>query len=92
MNNFIQKNLEIYDPKYTVYNEFEIFDDEKMIKKIIDRINIDEKNKKIYIFDYKTGYEPEKNEKYKEQIEDYKKILARKVGKSYEIEARILEV
>lgn len=92
MNNFIQKNLEIYDPKYKVYNEFEIFDDEKMIKKIIDRINIDEKNKKIYIFDYKTGYEPEKNEKYKEQIEDYKKILARKVGKSYEIEARILEV
>ena len=61
-------------------------------KKIIDRINIDEKNKKIYIFDYKTGYEPEKNEKYKEQIENYKRILEKKVGKSYEIITKILEV
>ena len=92
MEKFIEKNLEIYDPKYKVYNEFEIFDDEKMEKKIIDRINIDEKNKKIYIFDYKTGYEPEKNEKYKEQIENYKRILEKKVGKSYEIITKILEV
>ena len=92
MEKFIEKNLEIYDPKYKVYNEFEIFDDEKMGKKIIDRINIDEKNKKIYIFDYKTGYEPEKNEKYKEQIENYKRILSKKVGKSYEIITQILEV
>ena len=92
MNNFIQRNLEIYNPKYKVYNEFEIYDDEKMEKRIIDRINIDEKNKKIYIFDYKTGYEPEKNEKYKEQIENYKRILSKKVGKSYEIITQILEV
>ena len=92
MEKFIEKNLEIYDPKYKVYNEFEIYDDEKMEKRIIDRINIDEKNKKIYIFDYKTGYEPEKNEKYKEQIENYKRILSKKVGKSYEIITQILEV
>ncbi|ASQ49262.1 hypothetical protein BCB68_10255 [Leptotrichia sp. oral taxon 498] len=92
MNNFIQRNLEIYNPKYKVYNEFEIYDNEKMEKRIIDRINIDEKNKKIYIFDYKTGYEPEKNEKYKEQIENYKRILSKKVGKSYEIITQILEV
>ena len=92
MNNFIQRNLEIYNLKYKVYNEFEIYDDEKMEKRIIDRINIDEKNKKIYIFDYKTGYEPEKNEKYKEQIENYKRILSKKVGKSYEIITQILEV
>ena len=92
MEKFIEKNLEIYDPKYKVYNEFEIYDNEKMEKRIIDRINIDEKNKKIYIFDYKTGYEPEKNEKYKEQIENYKRILSKKVGKSYEIITQILEV
>ena len=92
MEKFIEKNLEIYNPKYKVYNEFEIYDDEKMEKRIIDRINIDEKNKKIYIFDYKTGYEPEKNEKYKEQIENYKRILSKKVGKSYEIITQILEV
>ena len=36
--------------------------------------------------------EKEKNEKYKEQIENYKRILSKKVGKSYEIITQILEV
>ena len=55
-------------------------------------INIDEENKKIYIFDYKTGYEPLENEIYIQQIENYKQILDKKLAGEYEIYTRILEV
>ena len=90
-NKFIENNLYIYDKKYQVYNEFEIMD-ESNNKKIVDRINIDEKNKKIYIYYFKTGYEAEKNEKYLIQLEEYKKILLNKTNGNYEIETKILEV
>ena len=91
LEEFISKNRDIYDKKYKVYTEFEIYDSEGN-KKIIDRINIDEENKKIYIFDYKTGYEPLENESYIQQIENYKQILDKKLDGEYEIYTRILEV
>jgi len=91
LEEFISKNRDIYDKKYKVYTEFEIYDSEGN-KKIIDRINIDEENKKIYIFDYKTGYEPLENEIYIQQIENYKQILDKKLAGEYEIYTRILEV
>ena len=91
LEEFISKNKDIYDKKYKVYTEFEIYDSEGN-KKIIDRINIDEENKKIYIFDYKTGYEPLENEIYIQQIENYKQILDKKLNGEYEIYTRILEV
>ncbi len=91
LEEFISKNRDIYDKKYKVYTEFEIYDSEGN-KKIIDRINIDEENKKIYIFDYKTGYEPLENESYIQQIENYKQILDKKLNGEYEIYTRILEV
>lgn len=91
LEEFISKNRDIYDKKYKVYTEFEIYDSEGN-KKIMDRINIDEKNKKIYIFDYKTGYEPLENEIYIQQIENYKQILDKKLAGEYEIYTRILEV
>ena len=91
LEEFISKNRDIYDKKYKVYTEFEIYDSEGN-KKIIDRINIDEENKKIYIFDYKTGYEPLENESYIQQIENYKGILDKKLDGEYEIYTRILEV
>ena len=91
LEEFISKNKDIYDKKYKVYTEFEIYDSEGN-KKIIDRINIDEENKKIYIFDYKTGYEPLENEIYIQQIESYKQILDKKLNGEYEIYTRILEV
>jgi len=49
MDKFIEKNINIYDKKYKVYNEFEVYDSEGK-KRIIDRINIDENNRKIYIY------------------------------------------
>lgn len=91
LEEFISKNRDIYDKKYKVYTEFEIYDSEGN-KKIMDRINIDEENKKIYIFDYKTGYEPLENETYIQQIENYKQILDKKLSGEYEIYTRILEV
>lgn len=91
LEEFISKNKDIYDKKYKVYTEFEIYDSEGN-KKIIDRINIDEENKKIYIFDYKTGYEPLENETYIQQIENYKQILDKKLNGEYEIYTKILEV
>ena len=90
LDKFISKNLEMYSSKYKVYTEFEILNADGE-KRIIDRINIDEKNKKIYIYDYKTGFEPETNEKYQEQINEYKEILKNKIY-GYEIVAKLLEV
>ena len=91
MEKFIEKNSDIYNEKYKVYTEFEIYDSEGR-KRIIDRINIDEENKKIYIYDYKTGFEPETNEKYQEQINEYRDILSKKVSTDYEIDIQLLEV
>ena len=91
MEKFIEKNSDIYNEKYKVYTEFEIYDSEGR-KRIIDRINIDEENKKIYIYDYKTGFETETNEKYQEQINEYRDILSKKVSADYEIDIQLLEV
>ncbi len=91
MDRFISEKRNIYSGNYKVYTEFEIYDDEGK-RKIIDRINIDEKNKKIYIYDYKTGYEPYKNEEYMKQIETYKKILEKKLENKYKIYTEILKV
>lgn len=91
MEKFIENNNNIYDEKYKVYTEFEIYDSDGK-KRIIDRINIDEENKKIYIYDYKTGFEPETNEKYQEQINEYRDILSKKVSTDYEIDVKLLEV
>ena len=91
MNKFIDNNKEIYNPKHTIYTEFEIFDNEGN-KKIIDRMNIDEQNKKIWIYDYKTGHEPQEKEYHHEQLENYKKLLIEKTNGEYDIEWEILEV
>ena len=91
MDKFIEKNINIYDKKYKVYNEFEVYDSEGK-KRIIDRINIDENNRKIYIYDYKTGFEPETKKESQKQIEEYKNILRGKVSEDYEIEVKLLEV
>ena len=91
MDKFIEKNINIYDKKYKVYNEFEVYDSEGK-KRIIDRINIDENNRKIYIYDYKTGFEPETKKEYQKQIEEYKNILGGKISEDYEIEVKLLEV
>lgn len=72
-NNFTYFSNAIWDK---VFNEFVIFDDENKMYRI-DRLMINEKNKKAFIIDYKTGdYQHESSN----QIEKYIKIL-----KSYKI-------
>ena len=89
LDKFILENTEIYDSKYKVYTEFEILNKDGK-KRVIDRINIDEENKKVYIFDYKTGDNPEENEKYQLQIEEYKEILENRLGREYEVIPKLL--
>ena len=89
LDKFILENAEIYDSKYKVYTEFEILNKDGK-KRVIDRINIDEENKKVYIFDYKTGDNPEENEKYQLQIEEYKEILENRLGREYEVIPKLL--
>ena len=89
LDKFILENAEIYDSKYKVYTEFEILNKDGK-KRVIDRISIDEKNKKVYIFDYKTGDNPEENEKYQLQIEEYKEILENRLGREYEVIPKLL--
>lgn len=91
LDKFISENEEIYSSKYKVYTEFEILNSDGK-KSIVDRINIDEENKKIYIFDYKTGDNPEKNKEYQAQIEKYQKLLEKRLGGEYEVFSKLLIV
>ncbi|VWL85279.1 UvrD-helicase domain-containing protein [Oceanivirga miroungae] len=92
-NLFIENNEDMYDiKKYEIYNEFEIKDDEYNLYRI-DRVNIDNKNKKIIIFDYKTEKNAENNKVYKEQIAKYKEIIEGKKGyEGYDVQTKLVSI
>lgn len=80
VNNLIDINVKKYkkiiDSELDKKHEFKIYDkndDEKMY--VIDLLSIDIKNKKAYIYDFKTGKNVLNNKKYLEQIDKYKNIL-----------------
>lgn len=80
VNNLIDINVKKYkkiiDSELDKKHEFKIYDkndDEKMY--VIDLLSIDRKNKKAYIYDFKTGKNVLNNKKYLEQIDKYKNIL-----------------
>ena len=80
VNNLIDINVKKYkkiiDFELDKKHEFKIYDkndDEKMY--VIDLLSIDRKNKKAYIYDFKTGKNVLNNKKYLEQIDKYKNIL-----------------
>lgn len=50
------------------------------------------KNKKAYIYDYKSGVNIENNLKYKEQLERYKEALLKIFKDDYEIKMELLEI
>ncbi|WP_068267643.1 UvrD-helicase domain-containing protein [Caviibacter abscessus] len=87
---YVKQNQDIFNEKYEVHTEFEIFN-ENNEKYIIDRINIDHKNKNIYIYDYKTIKEPDNIEKYKKQIENYKNIIESQY-KGYNVNTKLLSI
>ena len=80
----------MYEKKLKRYSEFKIydkFDEYKMYK--IDLLLIDDISKKAYIYDFKTGEKVLENPKYKEQLENYKKILLEYL-EDYEVYTEIL--
>ena len=94
---FISKNSDIFDKRWTVFKELELITDEivevdgeKINKKsthIIDRLNLDEKNKEIIIYDYKSGISMKQ-----EQLDRYKRVIEEKVGDSYKIKTEFLRL
>ena len=65
---------------------------DSILEKALDYAVVEQKDENILAYSVSGLYTNEKNEKYKEQIENYKRILSKKVGKSYEIITQILEV
>ncbi len=94
---FISKNLEIFEKRWTIFNELELVtfekeevDGKQVTKKrahIIDRLNLDEKTKEIIIYDYKSGVSMEN-----EQLIRYEKVIREKVGEEYSIKSKFLEL
>ncbi|MDN5304967.1 MAG: hypothetical protein PWP46_1853 [Fusobacteriaceae bacterium] len=77
VDEFIKKYKNIFNEKYKVFTELEIYHNNK--KYILDRVMIDNKEKKVHIYDYKTGG-------YKlEQLNIYKNILEQKLGNEYKV-------
>ena len=87
---YAKENTNIFNDKDIVYTEYEIFDKDE-VRYVIDRMNIDEENKKIYIYDYKTTKNPYGIEEYKSQIENYNNIIKEKY-KDYEIHTKLLAI
>jgi len=85
----VYKNLDLFDKRWKVFTEYEINSiiDEKEVLRRIDRINIDEKEKKVIIIDYKTGYTKEES-----QLEEYKKILSEILDEDYSIKTKFIEI
>lgn len=86
----INKYKHLFNFKNRRYREFKIYDKDDKLN-IIDLLIIDDENKKIYIFDYKSGNNLEDNEKYKEQLQRYENLLS-EIFKDYEIFTELLKI
>ncbi|TDT72340.1 ATP-dependent exoDNAse (exonuclease V) beta subunit [Hypnocyclicus thermotrophus] len=77
IDEFIKKYKKIFNERYKVFTELELYHNNK--KYILDRVMIDNQEKIIHIYDYKTGG-------YKlEQLRIYKNILEEKLGNVYKV-------
>lgn len=108
LNKYIEDNKNVFTNKFEIYTELVVFfkvDNEGNIldnsatqnytikKNIIDRLQINYSNKKITIYDYKTGYDDLKREMYNDQLRKYKKIIEKIVGDSgYEVKYMVLDL
>ena len=87
--NFVKNNTNIFSEKWEVFNEYKLSSKNKEYR--IDRLLVDQNNKKILIIDYKTGVVKEE-----EQLEKYKKIINEKLNKNnmnnYNIKTKFAEI
>ena len=87
-----EKNQEIFSRKWDViYNEYSIYSEKDARLYRIDRMMIDNKNKEIFIVDYKTGtYEEEQIETYKNLV--YDSLMKIGEEKNYLIKTKYIEI
>ena len=86
LNSFIQKNLEFfnYDAWDLIFNEFVLSSGNKNFR--IDKLLINNKEKKVFLLDFKSGFYHEEN-----QLINYKNLLLNLIkDKSYKIYYKFL--
>ncbi|MCS5422973.1 MULTISPECIES: UvrD-helicase domain-containing protein [Psychrilyobacter] len=94
---FISDNPDVFHRRWTIFKELELVSYEKIEKDgesinkrrthIIDRLNLDEKEKEIIIYDYKSGVSMDR-----EQLERYERVVGEKVGEEYSIKTKFLKL
>ncbi|WP_028855209.1 UvrD-helicase domain-containing protein [Psychrilyobacter atlanticus] len=82
---FIPKNPRVFDKRWKIFKELDVLYNGK--KKIIDRLNVDEKTKEIIIYDYKSGETMKQS-----QLDEYEEIIREKVGVEYSIKSEFLKL
>ena len=85
VENFISKNSRVFDERWKIFKELDVLYNGK--KKIIDRLNVDEKTKEIIIYDYKSGETMKQS-----QLDEYEEIIREKVGAEYSIKTEFLKL
>ena len=91
---FLQRNEEIFDPRFSVYKELELKTlevdsdgQERMRTHIIDRLNVDHSNGDIIIYDYKSGKTMDD-----EQLERYESVVLKRLGdRQRDVEYRVIK-
>lgn len=83
---FIDNNPDIFDKKWDIRAEYEIFEEIEGQKKTyrIDRLMINKDEKIVRIIDYKTGGKDDK------QIQKYKEIIKNYIPEDYSLEGKYL--
>lgn len=90
VDEFIQNHPALFSPNWThIYTEYTLFDEQGREQRI-DRLMVDEPNKRIDIVDYKTGhvFEPEQVDLYIKTIQSLG--IVREHG--YTVQGRFLEI
>ncbi|MEC9491077.1 MAG: 3'-5' exonuclease, partial [Halanaerobiales bacterium] len=86
---FISSHSEIFAEKYQVFNEYllkeKTGEGEKQYR--IDRLLVDQKNRKVKIIDYKSG-----SYRNPEQLKKYQELLERELEAGWEIEAQFMDI
>ncbi len=79
----------LFNPRWSVYNEFEVEDNGKL--KRLDRLMVDKITKEAYIIDYKDSKDPEGKDYYIKQLDGYIKLLSNYLP-DYKIYGSLLEI
>jgi len=82
---FIRSNPRLFEEKYQIFTEYILKDEANTFR--IDRLIVDKSAKKIKIIDYKSGYTRDR-----EQLENYKRVLEKKLDQSWDFESIFVNI